>query len=356
MTPPISHASASEIRAAHTLIRDLFTPAPWHYWRELLLTGPTAWAAFLFAASGEGSLLLTVVLTCVAALFWYRAIVMIHELTHQNREKIPGIHLAWNWIVGHPWMVPSVLYEGVHLDHHRRASYGTAVDPEYLPLAGRPVAIFYYLGLSFLICPIAFLRFLVAAPVSWFVPRLRRFLVRSVSSYVINPSYVRVMSTEDRQRLFQSECAILLLWLPPVALTLVGELPWRWLVCWYGAYTLALFLNRLRMLSAHHFASGSQPTDHLGQFRDSSDHPGGWWAEVWAPLGLRYHALHHLFPTIPFHNLGPAYQRLTAQLPAASFYHQSRGTGLLRSVLGLVRGSSSAALGHHQEGAESNPS
>jgi len=37
----------------------------------------------------------------------------------------------------------------------------------------------------------------------------------------------------------------------------------------------------------------------------------------WAPVGLRYHALHHYFPGIPYHNLGFAYQRLDYK-PAGS--------------------------------------
>jgi fatty acid desaturase len=42
------------------------------------------------------------------------------------------------------------------------------------------------------------------------------------------------------------------------------------------------------------------------------------------PVGLRYHALHHLFPTMPYHNLGEAHRRLSSGLPPDSPYH---GTG-----------------------------
>ena len=101
---------------------------------------------------------------------------------------------------------------------------------------------------------------------------------------------------------------------------------------WYATYTAVLLANRLRMLAAHHFASDGRPTDHLGQIADSIDTPAGWWAALWAPLGLRYHALHHLFPALPFHNLGRAYRRLVASLPAESFYHRSRGQGLVWAI------------------------
>lgn len=52
--------------------------------------------------------------------------------------------------------------------------------------------------------------------------------------------------------------------------------------------------------------------DHKAQILDSIDTPGNLVTEIWAPLGLRYHAVHHYFPGIPYHNLGKAYRQLTA--------------------------------------------
>jgi fatty acid desaturase len=330
----------ADVVAAHRLVQDLFAPNPWLYWRELAVTGTLAWAALLVAASVTDPLAVPLTAAALAGLLWYRAVAMIHELTHQRCHEIRGFHLAWNLVVGVPWLLPSIMYEGVHTGHHKKTTYGTAADPEYLPFAGRPGAILRYLGFSFLIFPGLLLRFLVAAPVSWLVPPLRRLLIRSASSYVINLGYVRTMTAAEQRRLLRWECVILLAWWPPVALTLAGVLPWRWLACWYAIYTTVLLVNRVRMLTAHHFAlDGGTPTDHLGQFADSVDTPAGWWAELWAPLGMRYHALHHLFPTLPFHNLRAAYDRLTGQLPPGSFYRGSTGRGLVWSLRGIVTGS-----------------
>ena len=63
---------------------------------------------------------------------------------------------------------------------------------------------------------------------------------------------------------------------------------------------------------------------YLEQLEDSvniTGHP--LLTELFFPLGLRYHALHHLFPALPYHNLGTAHRRLMAQLPADSLYHQT---------------------------------
>ena len=59
----------------------------------------------------------------------------IHELTHLKPRSVPGFRAAWNLLIGIPLLVPSFLYEGVHNQHHAKRYYGTANDPEYLPLA-----------------------------------------------------------------------------------------------------------------------------------------------------------------------------------------------------------------------------
>lgn len=337
--PDANTAGSADIIAAHRIIRDLFTPSPRRYWLELLTTGSAAWGAILVAACAEESALIVLAML-VAVPLWYRAVVMMHELAHQRREELPGVHLAWNLAIGVAWLLPSVMYEGSHADHHKKTTYGTPNDPEYLPLAGRVGAVLQYLGMSFVLFPGLLLRFLVGAPLSWVVPPLRRLLIRSASSYVINLYYQRRMSRNEVRCLFAWECVILLVWWPPLILTLSGLFSWQWLAVWYAAYTLVLLVNRTRMLAAHHFTSDGHSTDYLGQFADSIDHPSGWWAELWAPLGMRYHALHHLFPTLPFHNMRRAYQRLTASLPPDSFYHRSRSRGLFRELARLLRFSS----------------
>ena len=39
------------------------------------------------------------------------------------------------------------------------------------------------------------------------------------------------------------------------------------------------------------------------------------------PFAIRYHALHHLCPTLPYHNLKAAHAHLRMSLPAESPYH-----------------------------------
>ena len=54
--------------------------------------------------------------------------------------------------------------------------------------------------------------------------------------------------------------------------------------------------------------------------------------ELIAPVGLRYHALHHVFANMPYHNLGIAHRKLKAALPADSVYHLATEPTMLSAL------------------------
>jgi fatty acid desaturase len=55
------------------------------------------------------------------------------------------------------------------------------------------------------------------------------------------------------------------------------------------------------------------------------------------PVGLRYHATHHLFPSMPYHNMRAAHKRLMDKLPADSPYRQTVGTSVWATIANLWR-------------------
>jgi fatty acid desaturase len=59
---------------------------------------------------------------------------------------------------------------------------------------------------------------------------------------------------------------------------------------------------------------------------------------VATPLGLHLHALHHLFPNIPYHNMPEAHRRVLAALPQGSVYHAVSGRNFLAELIGFLRG------------------
>jgi fatty acid desaturase len=112
----------------------------------------------------------------------------------------------------------------------------------------------------------------------------------------------------------------------------------RCLLTWYAVFALVAMVNTVRTLGAHHYASDGTPLLRDQQLIDSIDTPGAIWTELWAPVGLRYHALHHYFPGIPYHNLREARRRLVAGLPAEAFYRQTGSPGLPQSLSALYEG------------------
>jgi fatty acid desaturase len=127
------------------------------------------------------------------------------------------------------------------------------------------------------------------------------------------------------------------LWSGLFALAFLGKLPWRFFAVWLGVSSLVSFVNTLRTLGAHAYESAGDALDREGQLTDSIDTPGALWTELWAPVGLRYHALHHYFPGIPYHCLPEAWRRISASLPQSAVFHRVQSPGLAHSLLALYR-------------------
>jgi len=88
-------------------------------------------------------------------------------------------------------------------------------------------------------------------------------------------------------------------------------------------------INQVRTLVAHLWENEGEPMSVTAQYLDTVNvPPPTLLPALWAPVGLRYHALHHLLPSVPYHALGEAHRRLSAMLEAESPYHQASYPGL----------------------------
>ena len=125
---------ADLIREAAALTREFSKAKPGIYWPDLLASALLGYAGLYLAITGM-SLAVQLIGAAVAIVLLYRSASFIHEITHMKRDHVPGFRWAWNALVGIPMMIPSFVYEDTHNQHHSKMRYGTARDPEYLPLA-----------------------------------------------------------------------------------------------------------------------------------------------------------------------------------------------------------------------------
>ncbi|NNM78304.1 fatty acid desaturase [Sphingomonas sp. ID1715] len=317
------------LKAAAELTRELSAPDPRVYWADFLASVLIGYAALVatilsggWAAFGFGS---------VAVLALYRAESFIHEITHVKHSALPGFRAAWNALIGVPLMVPSFMYEGVHNLHHAKTRYGTAEDPEYLPLAlMRPWTLPAFILVAAL-APIGLiLRYAVLAPLSLLSPKLREAVVARYSGLVINPVFRRRPPEGEAKALWTRLEIVTSLWAVTfVALAVTGVLPLRAVLIILGIASAVAVLNQVRTLVAHLWENEGEAMTVTAQYLDSVNvPPPALLPGLWAPVGLRYHALHHLLPSVPYHNLGSAHRRLAAMLDPSSPYFKANYKGL----------------------------
>lgn len=336
---------------AQRITSDLTRPSTRTYWTDLVLTAAALYGGLAVAVLAHGLLAVAGGVVCVIAL--YRGVSFIHELTHLRPGDAPGFRAGWNALVGVPFLAPSLLYEGVHNLHHLRQLYGTAEDPEYLPLSrSRPVTIVIFLAVAALAPLGAFLRFAVLGPLSFLFPGLRGAVLGRYSAMSINPGFRRQDFAVSRRPAWRAQEIGCWLW----SWTLVGLVAWGGLAARFvltGVVLMAIvaLINQLRTLVAHAWTSEGRPLSITDQFLDSINvPPPGWLPLIWAPVGLRYHALHHLLPAVPYHNLAEAHRRLALSLPTDSAYHRAQHRGLAAPLKALLA-RSAAHAGRPQESA-----
>lgn len=329
------------IRTAAELTRDLTAPNPAIYWADFLTSAIMGYAA-LFLAVSLTSTVSVVIAALVAVLALYRAGSFIHEITHIKQSAVPGFRLGWNLIVGIPLLVPSFMYEGVHNLHHARTRYGTADDPEYLPLAlMKPYTLPLFVVIAAL-GPVGLLfRYAILAPLSALYPPLRALVVARYSGLVINPAFRRRPPEGEARRNWLALEAGASLWAISLILASVaGVFSVRTVLITLAIVSATIVLNQIRTLVAHLWENEGEPLSVTEQYLDSVNvPPPALLPALWAPVGLRYHAIHHLLPGLPYHALGETHRRLSAALPKGSTYFEANYPNLSGLVARLIKSS-----------------
>ena len=352
------HDSFSIASARHA-IADLFTPKPWIYWLDFLFT----WGAgiYCFREVHGGPLYLPhqgfrgdfwQVFFFVASVFlFYRAVMFIHEVVHQRPSgRLPVFRMFWNLLCGIPFLIPSFIYY-THIDHHRRKHFGTDRDGEYVPLAKRPIwHALFFVSWGFVVPLLGVFRFTVLTPLAWCIPGFRQFVHQHASSMVMDPTYIRPLPTKQTMRMIYLQEAACFLWCVGVAiswLVIYGGPPVALLVHVYLLSFCIITINAIRTLGSHRWHNDGGEMTFEEQLLDSVNYPSyPLISELWGPVGTRFHALHHLFPSLPYHAMPAAHRRLIATLPADSPYRRAEERSLTGAIMQLWRKTQKHSGGH----------
>lgn len=334
-SPDVCAADATLVVALRKRFAAAYAPRPLIYYADLLASATLGWGAFSLAYWNRSSPWLAAPLTLVASLALLRAVYFVHEVAHLGPGKVPYFELVWHVVAGVPNLIPALMV-GAHKYHHKTGTYGTAHDPEYAPIArwgfGKRVL---NLASLLLVPPLLWLRWGVIAPLSWLLPPLRRVTVERLSTLQVPEDYRReapVGRELPRWRFGEAACAA---WVWAIALlAATGRIPFTLVVHHAVMLALALVINQIRTFVAHAYANDGSRLSTEAQFDDTLTLGGGWLTEIVAPLGDRFHALHHALPSVPYHALGAIHRRLLAERPPAPRYEQTFRHG----VIGALRG------------------
>ena len=337
--PPRTADDIVMLRTAAELSRELNAVKPWIYWADLGASALTGYAALYLALTVQSTLWL-VVWGVVSVIGLYRGLSFIHEISHVKHADLPWFRAGWNLLIGIPMLVPSFMYEGVHNLHHAKTRYGTVNDPEYLPLAlMKPWTLPLFLVVSAL-APVALLiRFALLSPLSLMIPPLRHAVVERYSALAINPRFRRRVPEGSAKRQWDVLEAVTSVWaILLVASVATGAIPLRAFAIVLIVASGVAVINQVRTLVAHLWENEGEAMSVTAQYLDTVNvPPPTLLPALWAPVGLRYHALHHLLPSVPYHALGEAHRRLTQALETDSPYHQASYPGMAGLVNKIAR-------------------
>lgn len=307
------------------LVHDLHGIDGKRVYSELFLIAAVAWTSY-FALFFDLSLTVKAALFIISSVTFYRGLSFIHEVSHFDRI-LPHFRMTYNILFGAPNRVPAYSLT-THNYHHGIKTFGGEGDPEYEKWTEKKA---YFLlrplVLSFFYPLFLTLRFGVLPLFYFFMSyEIKRSIHEKASSFVMNLKFKRPYSADDYAQMQAQDLACALYFLSFVLITSYFGVFALAFGIWYAQITFISIMNTYRALVAHryqihHAGPGLSARDR--QVNDSVTIEGSLLTEIWAPIGLRYHSTHHMFPSIPYYNLGKAHRRVKAAISKEHPYSQT---------------------------------
>jgi fatty acid desaturase len=335
--PPNDGDDSFPAKQIKELLADYKDPIAWIYWTDYLVFVALGFSSLICSVLVSNAWLSTVSLL-ISLLSFYRALGFIHETVHQKHRRFMRLFVpVWNIVSGSLFFVMTFYYQ-CHLSHHSRLHYGTPSDPQYANFIERKPPVLFFLVVQSILAPVFFaVRALIIAPLHLLVPSIRPFVLRYLSSFA-RPGYKARYSRTDKRRIARYEIAHLLIWAGIFLAFYLGYIDQQFALHWLFVLFGVFALNSFRILGEHRYDYGNTDQQRSPEqvFFDSYNYTP-LISELLYTTGLRYHALHHLVASIPYHNLPKAHRAIVDKLGPGSAYASVSSTSHLKNVCDLLR-------------------
>lgn len=318
----MTHVAKAQVgRDLKSLLAQFHTIDKKIIWADFLLNLLLSWPLFIYTCFKPN------IYTYIISIFFlYRGTMLIHEVVHVSK-RVPGYRLAYNLFFGWFTNYPAYIFDG-HLYHHGKATYATKRDPEYKFITAYNRKTLIGPIISAFILPIfQLIRFGVMPLFLPFMPeKYQLYVYERMSTLVFDVNFKRKIKNKKAElRTMQFNDLMCSLYkIVTIALIMTGILPVRFIIYFYIGFALGSILNMYRALFNHLYTNESlKPLNKDDHILDTTTVEGGLLTKIIFVNGLNYHALHHLFPEIPYYRLEEAHTLLMKELPQDHVYRKS---------------------------------
>jgi len=344
-----------DIHAAKAIIADLMEPNPFHYWVDMLVSSCAGWITLMLSLSFPWTSPLGALLIVVSAFCSYRTLGFNHDLAHIHKKWTPALSFVWNLLSGIPFFQPTSMYGFSHLEHHAVKQYATKQDPRYVPIGLGPrrgwvIPLFVH---TWIVPVVMAYRFLILGPISLIIGgSYRKRIIQFYSTLRMNLQYERRLPTPKEASIAAAqEITGAIMWGTAIGLYFYGVLPGKFFLTFYLINVLIMTFHYLRSLCIHRYAligEGNFSFSEVILDTISFNRPR-FLVQLLCPTNTNYHSLHHMFPTLPYHTMDEANDRLQRKLPADHPYRRSFAPSMIHALVDLWNRCKLNELGYENE-------